>query len=57
MEIEIRAICLWLVLMPTIIFIDILCFILGIFSKDVRQLYIHKFYGNSDSKIVEILKG
>ena len=46
----IRSIMLWLVFMPTIIFIDIICFILGIFSKDVRQLYIHKFYNNQDLK-------
>lgn len=42
---KIRSILLWLVLMPTIIFIDIICFIIGIFSRDVRRLYIHKFYG------------
>lgn len=46
----IRSIMFWLVFMPTIIFIDIICFILGIFSKDVRQLYIHKFYNNQDLK-------
>lgn len=47
---EIRSIMFWLVFMSTIIFIDIICFILGIFSKDVRKLYIHKFYNNQDLK-------
>lgn len=32
---KIRSVILWLVLMPTIIFIDIICFIVGIFSSDV----------------------
>lgn len=41
---KIKTILLWLVLMPTIIFIDIICFLIGIFSKEVRQLYIHRFY-------------
>lgn len=43
---KIRSVILWLVLMPTIIFIDIICFIVGIFSGDVRRLYVQKFYGN-----------
>ena len=43
---KIRSVIFWLVLMPTIIFIDIICFLIGIFSKDVRRLYIQKFYGN-----------
>ena len=45
---KIRSILLWLVLMPTIIFIDIICFIVGIFSKDVRRLYVNKFYNGQD---------
>ena len=45
---KIRAVLLWLMLMPIIIFIDTICFIVGIFSRDVRQLYIHKFYGKDN---------
>lgn len=43
---KIRSVILWLVLMPTIISIDVICFIVGIFSGDVRRLYVQKFYGN-----------
>lgn len=34
--------------MPTIIFIDVICFIMGIFSKDIRRLYVQKFYRGTD---------
>lgn len=44
---KIKAIILWLVLMPIIIFIDVICFVFGIFSKEVRLIYIHKFYGDN----------
>lgn len=44
---KIKAIILWLVLMPIIIFIDVICFVFGIFSKEVRLIYIRKFYGDS----------
>lgn len=50
---KIKTILLWLVLMPTIIFIDIICFLIGIFSKEVRQLYIHRFY-NKEGILEEI---
>lgn len=49
---KIRAIFLWLVLMPTIIFIDVICFIMGIFSRDVRRLYIQKFYRDTDVEML-----
>lgn len=54
---NIKTITLWLVLMLIIIFIDILCFVLGIFSADVRRLYINKFYNGDTSGIAEILRG
>ena len=49
-------ICLWCVLMPTIIFIDIICFIFGIFSKDVRRIYIHKFYADKSEELEKFIK-
>ena len=49
---KIRAIFLWLVLMPTIIFIDVICFIMGIFSREIRQLYIQKFYRDTDVEML-----
>ena len=49
---KIRAIFLWLVLMPTIIFIDVICFIMGIFLREIRQLYIQKFYRGTDVEIL-----
>ena len=45
---KIKTIFLWLVLMPTIIFIDIICFLIGIFSKDVRRLYVSRFYNDTE---------
>ena len=48
---KIKGIFLWLVLMPTIIFIDVICFIMGIFSRDIRRLYVQKFYRGADIEI------
>ena len=49
---KIKAIFLWLVLMPTIIFIDVICFIMGIFSREIRRLYIQKFYRGADIEML-----
>lgn len=49
---KIRVIFIWLVLMPTIIFIDVICFIMGIFSREVRQLYIQKFCRGTDVEML-----
>jgi hypothetical protein len=49
---KIKSIFLWLVLMPTIIFIDVICFIMGIFSREIRRLYIQKFYRGTDPEML-----
>ena len=49
---KIKEIFLWLVLMPTIIFIDVICFIMGIFSREIRRLYVQKFYRGADIEML-----
>ena len=49
---KIKPILLWLVLMPTIIFIDVICFIMGIFSREIRRLYVQKFYRGNDIEML-----
>lgn len=52
MKIKIKSIVLWLVLMPITIFIDVICFIMGIFSRDIRRLYVQKFYRGDDIEML-----